>query len=56
MPRSLATAAMAMPALIGFDIVRRIGFRTHGAGATRLHDSAAYRAIGDTLRGLAAER
>ena len=51
MPRSLATAAMAMPALIGFDAMRRIGFRTHDAGAARLHDSAAYRAFGAALGG-----
>jgi DNA-binding transcriptional LysR family regulator len=56
MPCSLATPGMAMPALVGFDSVRRIGFRTQAAGAMRLHDSAAYRAIGDALRGLAAAR
>ena len=53
MPRSLATGAMAMPALIGFDTVRRIGFHLHDASAARLHDSIAYRAIGDALRALA---
>ena len=53
MPRSLATAAMAMPALVGFDLVRRIGLRTQDASRARLHDSAAYRAFGATLRGMA---
>lgn len=53
MPRSLATPAIAMPALIGFDASRRIGFRTHDDSAARLADSAAYRAIGDALRALA---
>ncbi|GAA0672992.1 DNA-binding transcriptional LysR family regulator [Sphingomonas insulae] len=52
MPRSLATAAMAMPALVGFDAVRRIGFRTPDAGVARLHDSAAYRAFGAALRAI----
>lgn len=52
MPRSLRGPDMAMPALVGFDMVRRIGLRTHEASAARLETSAAYRAIGDALRGL----
>ncbi len=52
MPLSLKTPDMAMPALVGFDLVRRIGFRVHPAGAERLRDSGAYAAMLAALRGM----
>lgn len=52
MPRSLRTADMAMPALVGFDATRRVGLRLHPDSAARLHDSIAWRTIRDALAAL----
>ncbi len=56
MPRSLGSDALAMPALAGFDATRHVGFRAGEASVARLEASAAYRAIGEALRGLAGGR
>ncbi|MEH3158666.1 MAG: LysR family transcriptional regulator [Sphingomonas taxi] len=52
MPYSLRSAGMAMPALSGFALRRRIGLRTPDAARGRLADSAGLAAFAATLRRL----
>lgn len=52
MPYSLRVEGVAMPALSGFDLRRRVGFRTPDAARTRLRDDAGFAAFADTLRRL----
>ncbi|WP_076068404.1 LysR family transcriptional regulator [Sphingomonas montana] len=55
MPRCFADPGIAMPALAGFDLCRRMGFMVAPAAASRLADSEGFRLFGTAIRSAHAE-